>query len=132
MTLTALLLIYDQGKYRYAEAPLALEQLADWPTDGAQVGVVFWDEEFQLGKPYRSIMMGNDSYFWVPSTGVIGHNDEPEESIRARYGEDTIVWRGKWTTPEDLRRAERVAMECDELSKLNASWLNAHLTGDES
>jgi hypothetical protein len=85
--------------------------------------MVYWDVEYAPGQPYRMAMMGNDTYFFVPATGVIGHSDDTVEEVRARYGEETVIWRGQWTTPDDLAACERLAMACDTLDKLTDEWL---------
>jgi hypothetical protein len=121
------LLLYENAAYRFFHGPFTLDTIAGWPTDGIQVGMIFWGEEYAPGKPHRTVMMGNDSYFYVPSTGVIGHSDESAGQIRQRYGNDALIWRGKWTTMVDYKVCEQVAMSCDELAKLDSAWLDARI-----
>lgn len=53
------------------------------------------------------IMQGNDIYFCVPAEHpdgeVWGHNDETPEEVRSRYGVDTLVFRGQWTSDAEMR-----------------------------
>jgi hypothetical protein len=127
MQITGLLMLYTGGAYHYALGAPTAAAVAEWPTDGVQVGLLFFDAEWAPGQPNRQVMMGNNSYFFVPSTGVVGHNDESVSEIRERYGADTIVWRGQWTTPAEIDHLSKVALACDTVEKITNGWLDAAL-----
>jgi hypothetical protein len=105
---------YTGGAERSFSGPPTLAKVAGWPGDGVQVGVLYFDAEVSPGVPYRQIMMGNDSYFYVPSTGVFGHGNESADEIRERYGADTIVWRGQWTTMAEINELSALAMSMEQ------------------
>jgi hypothetical protein len=92
---------------------LSTPDLRDWPADGVLVLMLYFDHEASPGKPYRQAMMGNDSYFHVPSTGVYGHNDESVSEIKSRYGDETIVMRGMWASPAEYVSTVEAAMSAE-------------------
>jgi len=83
--------------------------ITDLPSDGVLVVIVYFAEEWAPGKPYRQIMMGNDTYHFTPSTGVFGHSDDDVETVLERYGTDTIVARGQWVTPQEMQHVTDLA-----------------------
>jgi hypothetical protein len=123
MQVTAFVLLYANKEFRYFLGAPSAEKVQDWPLDGAQIGIVFYDQEHAPGLPYRAFLMGNDSYFLVPETGVLGHSDETVEEIRTRYGQETVVWRGMWVTAERFHAMIDTAHACDSLDKVSAEWL---------
>jgi hypothetical protein len=119
--IVAMLVLYTGGEYRLAN-PYTPEAVVDWPIDGVQVGMIFFAGEWAEGKPYRQVVMGNDSYFFTPN-GIVGHSDETPAEIRSRYGLDTAVLRGRWTTANEIHALAQVAMECDSIDKLTDEWI---------
>jgi hypothetical protein len=86
---------------------LTTPDLRDWPSDGVLVLMLY------LSDGGRQVMMGNDTYFYAPSTGAYGHNNDTPESVRARYGPDAIVLRGMWASPEEFARVVAEAMAAE-------------------
>lgn len=128
MELTGLLVLYSGGDYRLLHGTPSPDRVADWPTDGFQVGVMFFDVEWAPGKPYRQYMMSVDTYFLAPG-GILGHSSDPPDAVRERYGADTVVWLGKWETLARFRALESVATACDSLDKLSPEWLDTAIAG---
>jgi hypothetical protein len=89
---------------------LTTPDLHDWPADGVLVLMLYFDNEAAPDVPYRQVMMGNDSYFHVPSSGVYGHSDESVAEIKSRYGDETIVLRGMWAAPAEYASVVAMAM----------------------
>lgn len=101
---------YASGATHHAHSP---QDLNAWPNDGVLIIVLYDTREITPGRHYRQVLMGNDTYFFVPHSGVFGHNDDPAETVRARYGSDTLVWRGMWTTNSDFQRVIDDAMSAE-------------------
>jgi hypothetical protein len=87
--------------------------VADFPRDGVLVVIVYFDQEYAPGLPYRQVMHGDDTYFYNPVTGVFGHNNDSIELTIQRYGIETIACRGMWDTPENYQAAVDAAMAAE-------------------
>jgi hypothetical protein len=111
VTVTGWRIWYDDGRVLSGAAPSDFTTL---PRDGVQVVVLYFDEEAAPGVPLRQIALGHDWYFFNPVSGVHGHNSDSRESILERYGEETILLRGRWTTSEKLESYRVAAMAAEE------------------
>jgi hypothetical protein len=85
---------YDFDRYFEGEG----SDFAALPRDGMQVLLIRHPDGIW------QMCTGHDFYFYQPVSGVWGHNSDSEASIHERYGEDTIVVRGRWTTREAIER----------------------------
>jgi hypothetical protein len=83
------------------------------PDHGIVVVMLYFDEEYAPGKPYREIVQGYDRMIYVPSEGRWYGSDDTPTVIRSIYGADVVIRTGNWENSAIYDQMTTLALAAD-------------------